>query len=278
MKNYILRIFKILAISIGALYIIFCVALYFFQEKLIFHPVKLASDYTFDFERDFEEVKMLTADNVKLHALWFKSKNPQGAVLFFHGNGGCVRGWGLNAGKFIDSQYDVFIMDYRGYGKSGGIIPTEAQFYQDAQLAYDELKKKYAENNIVVLGHSLGSAPATKIAADNHPQRLILKAPLYSLKDVVKNNPNAMLTKLIPTFLLKYDFPNYKYLAECEAPVTIFHGDNDRVIYNGSSVKLKKYFKPSDTLITLSGVGHNTISRDPVYREQLKELLAMDSK
>lgn len=276
MKNYILRVLKILVISIGVLYIIFCAALYLFQEKLIFHPVKLASDYTFSFERELEEVTMLTSDHIELHALWFKSKSPKGAVLFFHGNGGCVRGWGLNAGKFIDSQYDVFIMDYRGYGKSGGIIPTEAQFYQDAQLAYDELKKKYAENEIVVLGHSLGSAVATKVAADNHPQRLILKAPLYSLKDVVKNNPNSILTKLIPSFLLKYDFPNYKYLAKCEAPVTIFHGDNDRVIYHGASVKLKKHFKSTDTLITLPGVGHNTISRDPVYREQVRKLLTTD--
>ena len=77
----------------------------------------------------------------------------------------------------------------------------------------------------------------------------------------------------IPTFLLKYNFETNKYLKECRMPVVIFHGDQDEVIYYGSSQKLAREMKSMDTLITLHGQAHNGLSDNPQYIAALKKFL-----
>ena len=62
------------------------------------------------------------------------------------------------------------MLDYRGYGKSEGAIHGQTQFHEDIQIAYDEIKKRYKESNIVVLGYSVGTGPAAYLASTNHPR------------------------------------------------------------------------------------------------------------
>ena len=93
------------------------------------------------------------------------------------------------------------MLDYSGYGKSEGSIEGQTQLFEDVQKAYDEMKRKYKEESIVVLGYSVGTGLATKLASDNHPKLLILQAPYYSLTDMVRHT-----YPVIPTFLLKYKF------------------------------------------------------------------------
>lgn len=81
------------------------------------------------------------------------------------------------------------------------------------------------------------------------------------------------LLPIVPVFLLKYKFPTNDYLKKCNMPVIIFHGNQDEVIYYGSSLKLKKEFKPNDTLITLSGQDHNGITENADYISALKKLI-----
>jgi uncharacterized protein len=78
---------------------------------------------------------------------------------------------------------------------------------------------------------------------------------------------------IIPSFLLKYKFQTNKYLKNCKMPVVIFHGDKDEVVYYGSSLKLKKEMKTGDTLITLTGQGHNGITDNPDYIMSIKTIL-----
>jgi pimeloyl-ACP methyl ester carboxylesterase len=78
---------------------------------------------------------------------------------------------------------------------------------------------------------------------------------------------------VIPTFILKYKFETDQYLKDCKMPIVIFHGNADEVIYYGSSIKLKKLFKSSDTLITLNGQGHNGITDNPEYIQEIKKIL-----
>ena len=152
-------------------------------------------------------------------------------------------------------NYDIFLLDYRGYGKSEGVIKGQEQLYKDIQTAYDEMKKEYTEDRIIVLGYSLGTGLASKIASENDPRLLILQAPYYSLTDVMRRTYS-----IIPTFLLRYKLETNKNLKDCKMPVVIFHGDVDEVIYYGSSLKLKDEFKTGDKLITLRGQGHNPVS------------------
>jgi len=161
------------------------------------------------------------------------------------------------------------MLDYRGYGKSEGEIKGSEQLFSDVQTVYDELKKSYSEEKIIVLGYSIGTGMAAKVAADNHPRLLILQAPYYSLSDIAKER-----FPFLPVFLLRYKLNTYQYLEQCQVPVVIFHGDADGVISHYASLKLKKLLKPEDQLIILEGLGHNGMSDDQRYRAALSELLA----
>jgi len=242
--------------------------LYFFQEKLIFFPEKLDQDFKFNFDQKFEEISLKSKDNVLLNGLLFKADSSKGVIFYLHGNAGSLRSWGEVAKTYTDLNYDLFIIDYRGYGKSEGNIKNQFSLYQDMQLFYDFLKSKYDENKIIVLGYSLGTGLATKIASENNPKLLILQAPYYSFKDMMKN-----YFPVIPTFILKYKFPTNKFITNCKMPIVIFHGDCDEVIPYKFSLKLKPLIKKSDILITLKGESHNGITENSDYRSEIKKLL-----
>jgi alpha-beta hydrolase superfamily lysophospholipase len=249
-------------------YIFVCGLLYFLQEKLIFLPEKLSKDHRFQFDQTFEEKNIRTSDGTTLSGLLFKADSSKGLIFYLHGNGGSLRLWGDVAKTYTDLNYDIFLLDYRGYGKSEGVISGQDQLYGDVQTAYDEMKKDYAEDKIIVLGYSIGTGPASKIASANEPRLLILQAPYYSLTDVVSRT-----YAIIPTFLLRYKLETNKNLRDCKIPVVIFHGDVDEVIYYGSSLKLKDEFKTGDKLITLRGQGHNQMTYNEDYRRGLREIL-----
>ena len=249
-------------------YILICLGLYFFQEKLIFFPEKLEKNYRFPFSQPFQEVAIKTKDGNLLNGLLFRSDSAKRLVFYLHGNAGSLRTWGEVAKRYTDLNYDVFILDYPGYGKSEGGIKSEAQLFSSIQACYDEMKQRFEEDDIVVLGYSIGTGPAAKVASTNHPGLLILQAPYYSLTDIMRHT-----YPIVPTFLLKYKFQTNKYLKNCRMPVVIFHGNKDNVVYYGSSLKLKKEMKTGDTLITLTGQGHNGITDNPEYITALKTIL-----
>jgi pimeloyl-ACP methyl ester carboxylesterase len=130
------------------------------------------------------------------------------------------------------------------------------------------MKKIFPEDSVVVLGYSVGTGLAAHLAATNHPKLLILQAPYYSLTDIMRHT-----YPIVPIFLLKYKFHTNEYLKDCKMPVVIFHGDQDEVIYYGSSLKLKSEFKTKDTLITLKGQGHNGMTDNPDYISAIKTIL-----
>jgi len=258
---------KLLRVAFFLIIIIFLL-LFFFQEKLIFFPEKLDKNFRFDFSSKFEEINIKTSDNKLLNGLLFKVDNPKGLIFYLHGNAGSLNSWGEVAKTYVDLHYDVFILDYRGYGKSEGSIGSQNQIFQDVQLAYNEMKKRYSEDRIIVLGYSVGTGPAAKLASANSPRLLILQAPYYSMVDLMK-----YYYPVIPTFILKYKFETDHYIKDCKMPIAIFHGNADEVIYYESSIKLKKLFKSSDTLITLNGQGHNRITDNPEYIQEIKKIL-----
>ncbi|WP_375586500.1 alpha/beta hydrolase [Cyclobacterium xiamenense] len=241
---------------------------YAFQEKFFFFPEKLKDNFLFQFDQKFEEMNIPMTDGITLNGLLFKTENPKGLIFYLHGNAGSLRTWGGVAEVFTKLGYDLFILDYRGYGKSEGVIQGQAQLYEDVQRAYDVLKGRYSEQKIIVLGYSMGTGPATKLASVNHPKLLILQAPYYSLSDLVQH-----YFPIFPSFLHKYPFENFRHIQNCTMPVVIFHGDQDEVIYPGSSIKLKAHFKEQDSLIMLKGQQHNGMTFNPEYQLKIKEIL-----
>ncbi len=235
---------------------------------MLFYPEMLPDDYEFNFENDFSEFFIQVDNDVKLNGLLFKSDSSKGLVFYLHGNAGSLASWGNIAQVYLDNNYDFFILDYRGYGKSQGKISSEKQLYNDIQIAYDTLIKLYNNKSVVIIGYSIGSGLAAYLASTNEPNLLILKAPYYNMIDLTHQ-----YIKVLPGFLIRYKLRTDKYIEKVRCPVIIFHGIQDEVIYYGSSEKLKKHFKTDDRLITLYGQKHNGINENPVYKKELKVIL-----
>lgn len=264
MKKIIKRILIILVV----IYLVFCELLYMFQEKLIFHPEKIDNGFKFEYNQPFEEIHIKTQDNISLNGLLFKVDSSKGVIFYLHGNGGTLTTWGNVAKTYTDLNYDVFILDYRGYGKSEGSISSQDQIFQDIQTVYDYLKSRYEENKIIVLGYSIGTGLAAKVASTNHPKMLILQSPYYSLTDMMKHQ-----FPIVPTFLLKYKFHTDEFIKDCKMPIVIFHGNSDKLINYEASVRLKELMKPTDKLIILDGQGHNGMTDNPEYKTEMRKIL-----
>ena len=265
MKN---RLKKVIIVLTG-LYILICGLLYFFQEKIIFFPEKLDKNYQFEYGQNAEEVNIKSDDGKLLNGILFKTENPKGLIFYLHGNAGSLNSWGNVAELYNALNYDIFILDYRSYGKSEGKITNQEQLFRDNQIVYNELKKKYNEDKMIVLGYSIGTGLASKLASENNPKLLILQAPYYNMTDMMKQK-----FSFIPTFILKYKFATNEYLKTCKMPIIIFHGNQDQVIYYGSSKKLEKEFKNGDKLITLNGQGHNGMTDNYDYQLEMAKILS----
>jgi len=264
-----MKLFRKIIVTTFALYLISMALFYFFQEKFIFQNEKLDLDYQFSFQRDFEEINLKTDDGNNLNALLFKSKNPKGVILYFHGNKDNLVRWGNIASKFVEFDYDVFVVDYRSYGKSTGDF-NEKLMYDDAQICYDYLKEKYPENEITIYGRSLGCTFAIKTASSNQPKQLILEAPFLNLVDVVKYHYPFLPFK----FLLNYQFKSDQYIQNVRSKTTIFHGIKDKVVPISSGEKL--YAKSNSEItsfITIDKGTHHNLSDFSIYQKTISDLL-----
>lgn len=251
------------------LYLLLIIGFYVFQEKVIFQSKKLDKNYAFDFTKKFKEVNLKARDNAIINALHFDVENPKGVLLYFHGNKGSLKRWGDIVSPYTNYNYDVFIIDYRGYGKSNG-KRSEKMMYDDAQVAYEHLKKSFSEDRIVVYGRSLGATFAAFVASQNNPKQLVLEAPFYSLISIVRSK-----FLLLPyDMLLKYKFKSSDLIPKVTSPTVIFHGNKDSIIPIESG---KELYEASDIEITefimiKKGTHHNLTTFNE-YKEKIKTIL-----
>jgi len=264
-----MKVLLVILLVVLGLYTLTCALLYSNQESILFHPQYLRKEHVFQFSQLYEEKNITMKDGTVLNTVFFKADSSKGVILYLHGNGGALDSWGWVAHTYTELNYDVLMIDYRGYGKSGGKISGEAQLHEDVQTVYDLLKKEYTEDRMVVLGYSIGTGLASKVASVNKPKLLILQAPYYSIVDEMRQR-----FPIIPAFILKYRLENNEHLKKCSMPVVVFHGDQDQVISYQASLKLQKEFKPGDQLITLQGEGHNGMSDGVEYQVALQKILS----
>lgn len=212
---------KRIAITLGVLYLLILGLLYFKQEALLFHPFARAADYQYG---DAPESWVALPDGERLNALHLR-RGGEGVILYLHGNRG-DNGRSLYQTKGLhDFGYDLFLVDYRGFGKSSGTLAGEADLTEDLQVVYDQLKREYAEDRIIVMGYSLGTGPASFLAANNDPQAVVLVAPYTSLAAM-----KDAIFPFVPDFLVRYPMDNLARLSRSNAPVHILHGQNDELI------------------------------------------------
>ena len=258
-----------IAFLISLLVLVSLLIFYFFQEKFIFrNGHRLCKNVPFQFSTPFDEVFLTTTDQQEINAVHFRLPSPKGVVLFFHGNKGNLTKWGERVNYFLEYKYEVFVIDYRSYGKSIGNF-NENQMYEDALLAYAHLKNSFSEDKIVVYGFSLGSTFATKVAALNSPKELILEAPFHNLKKAVQ-----FVLPFAPTFLLKFKFNTNKDIPLVSAPITIFHGNRDKTTsFEGAKALLKLNASSKNAFISIPEGTHHNIRTFPKYKQILTALL-----
>jgi len=264
-----MAVFKKTLLIVLVIYCLALLGLYLFQEQILFQAVKLKPQYKFNFSKPFREINLKAAANTKLNGLYFEVKNPKGVILYFHGNRDNIVRWGKIASTLTNYNYNVLVVDYRGYGKSTG-IRSETKLYQDAQQWYNYLKAAFKETDIIVYGRSLGATFATYVASKNKPQQLILEAPFNNLSAV----PRYWLKYAPYDLLLRYKFNSDVYIKDVSCPITIFHGIKDRVIPFKLGQKLFKAApKNKATFIAIKGGRHNNLGTFKQYWKTIEELL-----
>ena len=198
----------------------------------------------------------------------FTVEKPLGLILYFHGNSRSIKGWARYAKDFFRYNYDVVLVDYRGFGKSTG-KRTEKDMLSDMQFVYDTLAVQYTEHHIIVYGRSLGSGFAAKIASDNKPRYLILDAPYYSFTKVIER----FLPILPIRFLLRFHLRTDKWIRHVNCHTYIIHGTKDRLIPISNSEKLQALNPKKITLIRIAEGGHNNLPSFNEYHNIIRDIL-----
>lgn len=262
----------IIALVLATLYGVICIAIYSLQEKMIFPGPALPVDYSFFLPSGLEvEEVHLTSGEASLHGLYASAPQAKGVVLYFHGNGGSVQDWISVAPDFVRHQFDVLIMDYRGYGKSRG-ERTQELMLEDAELAYNFVLQKWPDKSIIVYGRSLGSGFGTYIASKYPAACLMLETPYFSLKKVSQDR----FPWLPVGPLLRFPMPSHQYLEKVSCPIFMIHGTEDQVIPVIHSRLLEKV--PKDKYVVyeeIPGGMHSNLSAYSQYEDWLHEGLSL---
>ena len=241
---------------------------YFFQEKFIFKPEKLKQDFEFKYDAPFREYFFDVETGVRINGLHFFRENAKGLILYFHGNTRSIKGWARYAKDFYRFNYDVLLVDYRGFGKSTG-KRSEKEMLSDMQFVYDKLKETYPEDHLIMYGRSMGSGFATKLASDNQPRYLILDAPYFSFIRVIERFLPMLPLRLVLRFKLRTDL----WLPKVKCHTYILHGTRDLLIPIRHSEALQKLNPQKVTLIRIIGGGHNNLPGFDEYHNFIRDIL-----
>ncbi|MBL8447048.1 MAG: alpha/beta fold hydrolase [Zoogloeaceae bacterium] len=243
-------------------------AVYWRQESLLFHPAVMASDEPLARGRPgdaqwVEEVWIPVA-GARLHALHLRHPNPRGLIFFLHGNSGNAASWMGNPEWYRRRNFDVFLLDYRGFGKSTGTISSEAQLHADVEAAWTLVAPGYAGHPIVVYGRSLGTGLAVRLAQEVSPALLVLVSPYASVKELARRD-----YPLVPDWVLKYPLSSESRIAAVRSPIFILHGVADGLIPIEHARRLATLAAGRAQLREIDGAGHGDIHRVPAYLDAL---------
>jgi len=240
---------------------------YLSQERLLFEPERLAQAHEFGIP-DAQEVRIKVA-GARLSALHLKLPQPRGVIFYLHGNSGSLANWFTNLDFYRKANYDLFMFDYRGFGKSSGHIESEAQLRADVLAAWNHVAPQYAGKHRVILGRSLGTALATSLATTVRPDLTILVSPYCSMVELMR-----LHYPVLPTTVLRYPLSTCRSAGRVQGRLLLVHGERDRLIPISQSERILTY-APRATLLRVAGAGHNDVHRFRAYDEGL--LQALDS-
>lgn len=260
-------IIQIFGFAAGA-YVLVVIALYFFQEKMLFYP--MGSAYGNCPEMTRKNARAVSKQGIRYYMK--EKKDAVSWIVIFYGNGGsaCDRGYFLDLLDKI--PVNIVVFEYPGYGRDNN-RPGEKIILVQALALIQEIKRANTSLlPIYLLGESLGTGVATFVASKTQVSGLILVSAYTSI--------SALAQKHYPFFpvriLLRHPFRADLWAQKVFAPVLIFHGKNDDIIPIEFSREQIGNFKGKSELVELDNCGHNDIISigETMIRAKIQNMVA----
>ena len=229
------RILRASVCALVVLYLAFCTDFRLRQELYLLEP---NADPTGGSPSGLKEVEFVLpvrgTEEIHYRRYFTTSMPSKGTIFYLHGVKGNMDKCEWEIEFMIKLGYDVWTMDYRGYGASVGPI-SEFALKEDAKAVFDKLQENDSPNAVVIWGRSFGSGVAASVAAAarKKPTMLVLETPYWSLVDAVRQRH-----PYLPPVIFKYELPTYKFLESASCPIHLIHGTQDEKIPSNSSDRL----------------------------------------
>lgn len=233
------------------------------EKNIVYKPSKELTPLILDAKIN----NFKTNDGLKLSYMHIKGDIETPIILFCHGNEGNVTFNKLQKKlKFLDDKgYEVYALDYRGYGLSEG-KPEENGMYSDVRAFLDYLKIK--PENIVIWGHSLGAAIVIEIAQDIPFKGVITEGGFtsvedmrdYRIKKVDKGNflSNFLRDSVYKSLVISQKFSSKDKIGNIKSPILVIHGKKDKVVPYEMGVELARLNSKAETYFPEQGT-HNDV-------------------
>ncbi|MCG6937838.1 MAG: alpha/beta hydrolase [Gammaproteobacteria bacterium] len=250
-----ISIWKLLLAGIGV-YAAFSFYVYFMQSGLIFFPDMPGRDVDStpaDIGLSYQNVALVTEDNIRLHGWFIPHKNAIATLIFFHGNAGNISHRLDSIAIFHRLELNVLIIDYRGYGQSEGKV-TEKGTYRDAEAAWHYLTRNRGISNerIVIFGRSLGASVASWLASKHTPAALIVESGFTSIPSM-----GQRLYPFLPVrWLSHFKYDTRSYVSNISCPVLVAHSRDDEIIPYDEGREIFAAAAEPKQFLEMSG-GHN---------------------
>jgi pimeloyl-ACP methyl ester carboxylesterase len=254
------------------------------QKYYIFMPQREITRTPADHDLTFEDIYLPVASPndgsiERMHCWWIPTEHPTGRnLIYLHGSAFNIGANVNHARRFKDLGFSVLLISYRGYGRSEGSFPTEAQVYADAEAAWDYLvdQKGIPPGDIFIYGHSLGGAVAINLAVA-HPEArgLIVEGAFTSIADMGRRHT---FYRLLPINLITHQrFDSISKINHLKMPVLIMHGTEDSVVPYEMSRRLYEKAPSPKKLKLILGGGHNNSARvgGAEYLNTVREFIAL---
>lgn len=243
-------------------------ALWIGQEHLLFEPELLAPDARLSDEPDVTE-RFVEVPGARLSVLELRLPNPKGVVFFLHGNSANLKEWFTGISLYRHANFDLVMMDYRGFGKSTGRIASETQLRADVDAVWQSIEARYRGKRIVAYGRSLGTGLAAAWAAEHQPDLTILVSPYSSMLDLA-----AQHYPWVPGAVVRYPLRSDEAVPRIHKPLMLVHGDQDHLIPLAHSQALAKR-APDARLVVIPGAAHADVHRFAAYQEAIAGALGV---
>lgn len=253
---------RVLIVLLGS-YLALCVYLYARQDRFIFLPIRAVENTPKDFGCEYSESTLVSEGRkIQVWRLPAQSENVAKvggrSLLYLHGNAGNLGHNSGHACRLAGYGFNVFIFDYRGYGKSEGEWPNEESVYEDAEVAWQALVKDVPDpKKIVIYGHSLGGAVAVDLAS-KHPEAggLIVESSFTSVNEMADADPVFRYFPL--SLLIHQKLDSKSKLASLKMPVLFIHGEADRVVPPFMSKRLFEAAREPKKLVLIPNGDHDS--------------------